>query len=47
MADNQELDPREVTFSQAQGYEKLPGPLALEELSGDARVSCGITYLAA
>ena len=37
MADNEDLDPREVTFSQAQGYEELPGPLALEELSDDAR----------
>ena len=37
MADNEALDPREVTFSQAQGYEELPGPLALEDLSDDAR----------
>ena len=37
MAGNEALDPRKVTFSQAQGYEKLPGPLALEKLSDDAR----------
>ncbi len=37
MQDNERLDPRNLTFSQAQGYEGLPGPLALEELSSDAR----------
>ncbi len=37
MPDNENLDPRNFTFSQAQGYETLPGPLALEELSRDAR----------
>ena len=37
MADSEALDPRKMTFSQAQGYEKPPGPLALEELSDDAR----------
>lgn len=37
MPDNENLDPRNLTFSQAQGYEALPGPLALEELSRDAR----------
>ena len=37
MADSEPLDPRKVTFSQAQSYEELPGPLALEELSDDAR----------
>lgn len=31
-------DPRELTFSQAQGYEPLPQPLALEEISHEARV---------
>ena len=31
------LDPRKVTFSQAQGYEKLPGPLELEQLPKEAR----------
>ena len=37
MADNEALDPRKATFSQAQGYEKVPGPLALGQLSDDAR----------
>ena len=31
------LDPRKLTFSQAQGYEELPQPLKLEELSSEAR----------
>lgn len=31
------LDPRKLTFSQAQGYEALPRPLKLEELSEEAR----------
>ena len=31
------LDPRDLTFSQAQGYEELPGPLQLEELPSEAR----------
>ena len=31
-------DPRKLTFSQAQGYEELPGPLKLEELPSEARV---------
>ncbi len=30
-------DPRKQTFSQAQGYEELPGPLKLEELPREAR----------
>ena len=30
-------DPRELTFSQAQGYEELPRPLKLEELPSNAR----------
>ena len=30
-------DPRKQTFSQAQGYEELPGPLKLEELPSEAR----------
>ena len=34
---NEELDPRKHTFSQAQGYEPIPGPLALGELSEEAR----------
>ena len=31
------LDPRELTFSQAYGYEELPQPLKLEEVSHEAR----------
>ncbi len=31
------FDPRQLSFSQAQGYEEIPGPLKLEELSQDAR----------
>ena len=38
MTDNKELDPRDFTFSQAQGYEELPGPLGLGEISHEARV---------
>ena len=38
MTDKQELDPRKLTFSQAQGYEPIPGPLALGELSEEARI---------
>ena len=38
MADNEEFDPRHFTFSQAQGYEDLPGPLGLGEISHEARV---------
>ena len=30
-------DPRNLTFSQAQGYEAVPGPLRLEELPREAR----------
>ena len=37
MTDGEELDSRNVTFSQAQGYEALPGPLALGEISKEAR----------
>ena len=37
MTDGEGLDPRNVTFSQAQGYEALPGPLALGEISKEAR----------
>jgi len=32
-----ETNPRPLTFSQAQGYEDIPGPLALEEISEEAR----------
>lgn len=31
------LDPRRISFSQAQGHEEIPGPLKLEELSKEAR----------
>ena len=37
MTDNSELDPRKLTFSQARGYEPIPGPLALGEISDEAR----------
>lgn len=32
------LDPRTSSFSQTQGYEEIPGPLKLEELSKKARI---------
>ena len=38
MTGNQELDPSKLTFSQARGYEPIPGQLALEKLSQEARV---------
>ena len=38
MTDNEALYPRKLTFSQAQGYEPIPGPLALGLLSEEARV---------
>ena len=38
MADNVELDPRRLTFSQAHGYEPIPTPLALGQLSEVARI---------
>lgn len=38
MAGDNAPDPRMLTFSQAQGYEPLPQPLALEEISHEARV---------
>ena len=38
MTNNEGLDPRHVTFSQAQGYEALPVPLALGEISYEARL---------
>ena len=31
-------DPRNLTFSQAQGYEEIPGPLKLEQLPPKARI---------
>ena len=33
----EELNPRELTFSQAQGYEPLPEPLSLDVISNEAR----------
>ena len=37
MTDTEYCHPRNRTFSQAQGYDDLPGPLALEDFSDDAR----------
>ena len=37
MTNNEGLDTRRLTFSQAQGYEGLPQPLALGEISYEAR----------
>ena len=37
MTNTANLDPTTLSFSQANGYEKLPQPLALEEVSPDAR----------
>ena len=40
------VDPRKLSFSQAQGYEKLPEPLRLGELSKEARVQIwNVVYL--
>lgn len=38
MTQHEGLDPGKLTFSQAQGYEDLPGPLKLEEISDEARI---------
>ena len=38
MTEHEGLDTRRLTFSQAQGYEGLPQPLALGEISYEARV---------
>ena len=38
MTDNEGLNPRNLTFSQAQGYEEIPCPLALEVLNQEARI---------
>ena len=46
MSGENDLDPRRLTFSQAQGYEKLPQQLKLEELSDEARTRLwNILYL--
>lgn len=37
MSGENSLDPRNLTFSQAYGYEELPQPLKLEEISDEAR----------
>ena len=37
MSGDETLDPRNLTFSQAYGYEELPQPLKLEEISAGAR----------
>ena len=37
MSDENALDPRNLTFSQAYEYEELPQPLKLEEISDEAR----------
>ncbi len=37
MSGDDALDPRKLTFSQANGYVELPKPLKLEELSSEAR----------
>ena len=37
MSGENALDPRNLTFSQANGYEELPQPLKLEEISSGAR----------
>ena len=38
VSDSIQLDPRKLSFSQAQGYEELPEPLNLGELPTEARV---------
>ena len=38
MSDAESIDPRSLTFSQAYGYEPVPAPLALEQVSDDARL---------
>ena len=37
MTDFEEWSSRSVTFSQARGYEELPGPVRLGEISTEAR----------
>ena len=38
MTENEGLNPRKLTFSQAQGYEPFTGPLALEQINEEARI---------
>ena len=48
MVDGKELKPRELTFSQAQGYEEIPGTLALEKVDYEARLKLwNLLYLSA
>ena len=37
MSNSDYIDPKKLSFSQAWGYEKLPSPLKLEEISQEAR----------
>ena len=39
-------DPRQISFSQAQGYEEIPGPLKLEELPENARTGIWNVFFA-
>lgn len=46
MNDERALEPRDLSFSQAHGYEELPQPLKLEELSKEARTKLwNVLYL--
>ena len=48
MVDRKELEPRELTFSQAQGYEEIPGTLALEKVDYEARLKLwNLLYISA
>ena len=48
MVDGKELEPRELTFSQAQGYEEIPGTLALEKVDYEARLKLwNLLYISA
>ena len=48
MVDGKELEPRELTFSQAQGYEEIPGILALEKVDYEARLKLwNLLYISA
>ena len=38
MSGENALDPRNLTFSQAYGYEELPQPLKIEEISDGAQL---------
>ena len=48
MVDGKELEPRELTFSQVQGYEEIPGILALEKVDYEARLKLwNLLYISA